>query len=150
MDAAGHLLDRRVLLMWWSLAGVGAACMALLGGAAVWIGPVPMAAVVVLVLLAMAAAALIPPMRYRRWRYQLRERDLSLSRGALWQVRTLIPFDRIQFVEARRGPLDRIFGLNVLVVYTAAGRAAHIPGLNPLQAEAVREELAKVAGTLTV
>ncbi len=124
--------------------------MALLGGAAVWIGPVPMAAVVVLVLLAMAAAALIPPMRYRRWRYQLRERDLSLSRGALWQVRTLIPFDRIQFVEARRGPLDRIFGLNVLVVYTAAGRAAHIPGLNPLQAEAVREELAKVAGTLTV
>jgi len=150
MDAAGNLLDRRVLGMWWSLAGAGAACVALLGGVAVWLGPVPVAPVVMLMLLATVAAALIPPLRYRRWRYRLRERDLSLSRGALWQVRTLIPFDRIQFVESRRGPLDRIFGLNVLVVYTAAGRAAHIPGLNSLQAEAVREELAKVAGTLTV
>lgn len=136
--------------MWWSLAGTGAGCVALLGGVVVWLVPVPVAAVVVVVLLALVAAALIPALRYRRWRYRLRERDLSLSRGALWQVRTLIPFDRIQFVESRRGPLDRIFGLNVLVVYTAAGRAAHIPGLNPLQAEAVREELAKVAGTLTV
>ncbi|MBA2273475.1 MAG: PH domain-containing protein [Actinobacteria bacterium] len=150
MNDAGHPLDRRVLMMWWSLSGGGVGCAALLGGVAAWFGPVPVGPVVTLVLLGIVAAALIPPLRYRRWRYGLRERDLSLSRGALWQVRTLIPFDRIQFVESRRGPLDRLFGLNVLVVYTAAGRAAHIPGLNPSQAEAVREELAKVAGTLTV
>ncbi len=150
MDAAGNLLDRRVLAMWWSMAGAQAVCVGLVGGLAVWLAPVPAALVVVLVLLAVVAAVVIPLLRYRRWRYRLRERDLSLSRGALWQVRTLIPFDRIQFVESRRGPLDRIFGLNVLVVYTAAGRAAHIPGLNTSQAEAVREELSKVAGTLSV
>ncbi|MDQ3752163.1 MAG: PH domain-containing protein [Actinomycetota bacterium] len=136
--------------MWWSLAGTGSAGVALLGGVAVWLGPVPAAPVGALMALTLVASALIPPLRFRRWRYGLRERDLSVSRGALWQIRTLIPFDRIQFVESRRGPIDRLFGLNVVVIYTAAGRAARIPGLSPSQAEAVREELALVAGTLTV
>jgi uncharacterized protein len=150
MDAAGHFLDRRVLAMWWLVGGAGALGVALIGGLAAWLAPVPEAPVAGVVLVAVVAAGLFPPLRYRRWRYELRPRDLSLSRGALWQVRTMIPFDRIQFVESRRGPLDRIFGLNVLVVYTAAGRAAHIPGLSTPQAEALREELSKVAGTLTV
>lgn len=150
MDGSGHLLDRRVLALWWTIAGAVTLGVAVLGWLVVWLGPVPPAPVAGAVALATVGGVSIPPLRYRRWRYELRRRDLSLSRGALWQVRTLIPFDRIQFVESRRGPLDRLFGLNVLVVYTAAGRAAHIPGLNSGQAEAVREELAKVAGTLTV
>jgi membrane protein YdbS with pleckstrin-like domain len=37
-----------------------------------------------------------------------------------------------------------------LVIYTAAGRAARIPGLSPEEAGSLREELAKVAGTQSV
>jgi membrane protein YdbS with pleckstrin-like domain len=37
-----------------------------------------------------------------------------------------------------------------LVVYTAAGRAARIPGLAPAEAEALREQLSKVTGTESV
>jgi membrane protein YdbS with pleckstrin-like domain len=37
-----------------------------------------------------------------------------------------------------------------LVVYTAAGRAARIPGLDPSEADSLREELATVAGTQSV
>jgi membrane protein YdbS with pleckstrin-like domain len=92
----------------------------------------------------------IPYLRYRRWRYEIRERDLFLSHGSWFFVLTLIPFDRIQFVETHQGPLDLAFGLMQLVVYTAAGRAARIPGLAPAEAEALREELAKVAGTASV
>jgi uncharacterized protein len=99
---------------------------------------------------AVVAAIVIPYLRYRRWRYEIRERDLFLSHGSWFFVLTLIPFDRIQYVETHQGPLDLAFGLMQLVVYTAAGRAARIPGLAPSQAEALREELAKVAGTESV
>jgi membrane protein YdbS with pleckstrin-like domain len=104
-----------------------------------------------LVCLAVAAlAAIIPPLRYRRWSYQVRAHDALISRGALFFVQQLIPFDRIQFVESRQGPLDRIFGLTQVVMYTAAGRAGHVPGLSSADAEALREELTRVAGTTSV
>jgi membrane protein YdbS with pleckstrin-like domain len=65
-------------------------------------------------------------------------------------VVTLIPFDRIQFVETHQGPLDRAFSLTQLVIYTAAGKAGTIPGLESSEAEALREELSRVAGTESV
>ncbi|MDQ4108824.1 MAG: PH domain-containing protein [Actinomycetota bacterium] len=100
--------------------------------------------------LAVVVSATVPYLRYRRWRYEVRERDLFLSRGSWFYVLTLIPFDRIQYVETQQGPLDLAFGLMQLVVYTAAGKAARIPGLAPDEAEALREELSKVAGTESV
>lgn len=102
------------------------------------------------VVAAIVLAAAIPYLRYRRWRYEIRERDLFLSHGSLFFVLTLIPFDRIQYVETHQGPLDLAFGLMQLVVYTAAGRAARIPGLAPEEAGSLREELSKVAGTQSV
>jgi membrane protein YdbS with pleckstrin-like domain len=143
-------LDRRVLTMWWTTWGtvvvVGAIVTSPLagrtdGGAALYVGGLAVA---------VALAAAIPFLRFRRWRYEIRERDLFLSRGSLFFVLTLIPFDRIQYVETHQGPLDLAFRLMQLVVYTAAGKAARIPGLDPREAEALREELAKVAGTESV
>lgn len=145
-----HHLDRRVLLMWWTTSGLwalGAVVVAAIAWAVLpafpWIA-LPIAAVIVV------AAISLPPLRYRRWRYEIRARDLFLSRGAVFLTRSLIPFDRIQFVETREGPLDKAFGLNQLVVYTAAGRAAQIPGLAVAEAESLREELSKVAGAVAV
>ena len=100
--------------------------------------------------IAVICAATVPYLRYRRWRYEIRERDLFLSHGSWFYVLTLIPFDRIQYVETHQGPLDLAFRLMQLVVYTAAGKAARIPGLAPDEAEALREELSKVAGTESV
>ncbi|HEX2178540.1 MAG TPA: PH domain-containing protein [Actinomycetota bacterium] len=95
-------------------------------------------------------AVTVPKLAYRRWRYSIRERDLYISKGAIWHVETLVPFDRIQFVESRQGPLDRAFDLTQVVIYTAAGKAAGIPGLDQATAEAIREDLSKVAGTASV
>lgn len=109
------------------------------------------AGVTALVALALIVpAAVVPRLAYRRWRYAIRERDLYTSKGAIWHVETVIPFDRIQFVESRQGPLDRAFSLTQVVVYTAAGRAGGIPGLDQATAESIREDLSKVAGTTTV
>jgi uncharacterized protein len=150
VEAHHGRLDRRVLLLWWTIGGLSAGAVAIGAAlAAVLLDLSPLLPAGVALLAAVLASAL-PLLRYRRWHYAIRAHDLSLAKGALFFVRTLIPFDRIQFVESRQGPMDRIFGLNQLVVYTAAGRAATIPGLNGPQAEAVREELSRVAGTLSV
>jgi membrane protein YdbS with pleckstrin-like domain len=140
-------LDRRVLAMWrtmWVAAAVVGGLAALARTAA---GELDAVAVALAFAVALALAVTIPALRYRRWRYEIRERDLFLSRGSLFFVLTLVPFDRIQYVETHQGPVDLAFGLMQLVVYTAAGRAARIPGLSPREAEALREELSRVAGT---
>lgn len=109
--------------------------------------PILVAAAVLLVL---APAAVVPRLAYRRWRYAIREHDLYTSKGAIWHIETLVPFDRIQFVESRQGPLDRAFTLTQVIVYTAAGKAASIPGLDRATAETIREDLSKVAGAASV
>ena len=81
--------------------------------------------------IAVICAATVPYLRYRRWRYEIRERDLFLSHGSWFYVLTLIPFDRIQYVETHQGPLDLAFRLMQLVVYTAAGKSGPDPGPRP-------------------
>lgn len=87
--------------------------------------------------------------QYARWRYEIRERDLFLSKGVVFHRLILVPLDRIQFVETKQGPLDRSFGLTQIVVHTAGGHVG-IPGLEPREAERLREELAAVSGSLGV
>lgn len=124
------------------LAGLGA----ILAARALGITPVGIG----VALLVLVLAAAVPTRLYRRWRYAIRDDDVYTSRGAIWHVETLIPFDRIQFVESRQGPLDRLYGLTQVLIYTAAGRAGRIPGLDPGTAESLREELSRVAGAPSV
>lgn len=86
-------------------------------------------------------------LRYRRWSYEIQEDSLYLERGVLTEVRTVAPFVRIQHVDSRRGPIERIFGLASCVVYTAGSRGAdvRIPGLTPEQADDLRKELKRLA-----
>ena len=147
-ERPANRLDRRVLTMWWTVAGALLAVAALAAFPVIPAGWGPGYTLAVAAAAALAVA--VPFLRYRRWRYEIRERDLFLSRGSLFFVLTLIPFDRIQYVETHQGPLDLAFGLMQLVVYTAAGRAARIPGLAPGEAASLREELSRVAGTGSV
>jgi membrane protein YdbS with pleckstrin-like domain len=87
----------------------------------------------------------VPYMRYRRWRYALREHDLWIRQGLLTVTVSVIPYRRLQFVDTRQGPLDRLFGLSQLVVHTAAlGTAGRLPGLDAEHAERLRETLAQL------
>lgn len=89
--------------------------------------------------------AVVPVLRFRRWRYALREQDLWIRRGVVWVTVSVIPFARLQFVDTRQGPLDRLFGLSQLIVHTAAlGTSGRLPGLDVEVAERLRERLAEV------
>ena len=87
--------------------------------------------------------------RYRRWSYEVREDSLFLDRGVVTQTRTVVPYVRIQHVDASRGPVERAFGLATAVVYTAGSRGADvsIPGLTPERADDLQERLKRLAIT---
>lgn len=85
--------------------------------------------------------------RYRVWRFEVRGEELYIRRGVLTQVRTLVPYVRVQHVDSRRGPVERTLGLASVVVYTAGSRGADvtIPGLTPERADELQNELRTLA-----
>jgi len=141
-------LDPRVRVLWWVRAGIGLAVTVLVTGAVDVFTPVPLAPWL-LPGIALAAglplAVALPALRYARWRYAVRPHDLWIRQGIAWVSVTVVPLSRLQFVDTRQGPLDRLFGLAELVVHTAAlGTSARLPGLAVQEAERLRDRLAAV------
>lgn len=63
--------------------------------------------------------------------YALRQHDILYSRGLIFRSTTVVPFNRIQHVEIVSGPIDRLFRLSTLKIFTAGGSQSDItiPGL---------------------
>ena len=122
------------------LAGACFAAVALVryGGASVFLAVLPAVAVVVLGCL---VVGVVPKIRWRMWRYEIRPDEIDLQRGIFWIERTLVPLARIQHVDTRQGPLQRRFGLSTVVFYTAAG-PNQIPELSTPVATEVRDRIA--------
>ena len=102
-------------------------------------------------LLPFAAAALVawrvavvPALRWRRWRWELSDEELDLRHGLVTEVRTIVPMSRVQHVEVRRTPLASALGLSEVVVHTAAG-TTEVPAMEEGDAVAVRDRIADLA-----
>jgi len=132
----------------WRLAGVGFWLALLVAGVVIavfadgagpwtWLGP----------LLAGAAwVAVIPELRWRRWRWDLTNEGIDIQHGAFTVNRTLIPWVRVQHVETRRNVFEQAFGLATVIVHNAAGSHT-IPLLALADAEELRERIAARAQT---
>ncbi|MFH8978403.1 PH domain-containing protein [Streptomyces sp. NPDC017890] len=82
---------------------------------------------------------------WRSWRYAERADDLLISRGVLWREETVVPYGRMQLVEVTSGPVERHFGLASVQLHTAAAATdATIPGLDPSEAERLRDRLTEL------
>ncbi len=101
------------------------------------VGLVPLLAVVALAVVSVGVA---PGLRWRRWRYEIRDEEVDLQRGIFWVTRTLVPLARIQHVDTQSGPLQRRFDLATVVFYTAAG-PNQIPELSAPVAARVRDRI---------
>jgi len=141
-------LDSRVRVVW-----LGSALVtALVVGVAVaiagrrlfevglWVGP---AVFVALAVLGVAYTL----QRYRVWGFDIESDAVTLERGVVTRVNSVVPFVRVQHVDSQRGPIERLAGLSSVVVYTAGSRGADvtIPGLRPERAEAIQAELRRLA-----
>ena len=141
-------LNPRVRLAW----GVGAVTTAVVLGVVVAAVDRFALGVGLWVAVGVAAAALVlgvvfAVLRYRSWRFEVRDDDLYLERGVLTRVNTVVPFVRVQHVDTQRGPVERALGLASVVVYTAGSRGADvsIPGLTPERADDLQERLRRLA-----
>lgn len=85
--------------------------------------------------------------RYRAWRYTLRDDHMYLERGIFTRVRTMVPYVRVQHVDTQKSVIDRVLGLSKVVVYTAGSRGADVtvPGLLPDDARDMQERLRDLA-----
>jgi len=88
----------------------------------------------------------VPELRWRRWRYEVRDEEIDLRHGTLTITRTLIPMLRVQHVDTTRGLLDQVLGLATVVVHTAAGETT-IPALEEHEAGQLRDHIATLART---
>ncbi len=94
--------------------------------------------------LALWRIAAVPELRWRRWRWELRDEELDLRHGLVTEVRTIVPISRVQHVEVRRTPLASALGLSEVVVHTAAG-TTEVPAMDERAAVAVRDRIADLA-----
>lgn len=71
----------------------------------------------------------------------LREHDLLLKRGVIWQRTIAIPFNRVQHIETHRNPIERKLKLATLKLFTAGGAGAdlEIHGLSQERASKLRQ-----------
>jgi membrane protein YdbS with pleckstrin-like domain len=136
----GLLRMRRLLLALWT--GLIALVVGLLPG--LLAGPV-WAALALLPLAAGAWCWRLLGRNWRSWRYAERADDLLISRGVLWREETVVPYGRMQLVEVTSGPVERHFGLASVQLHTAAAATdAVIPGLDPAEAERLRDRLTEL------
>jgi membrane protein YdbS with pleckstrin-like domain len=106
-----------------------------------WVGTL---VVIVAVTSAAVDVLVAPSLRWRRWRYAVRDEEVDLLRGVLTEVRTIVPVVRIQHVELRRTFLTRFFNLAAVRVHTAAG-SLEIPALTEGDAAHIRDRIAGLA-----
>ncbi|AEH37948.1 PH domain-containing protein [Halopiger xanaduensis] len=141
-------LNPRIRLLWIGQ-GLLAAVVVGIGLAAVdqLLVDVPAAAIGGVAALILVLGVAYAVRLYQVWKFELQADALYLERGVVTFVETAVPFVRVQHVDTQFGPVERVFGLSSVVVYTAGTRNAdvRIPGLTPDRARELQDTLRELA-----
>jgi len=70
-------------------------------------------------------AVIVPRIKLRFWRYEIRDDEIDIRHGVFIIRRTLIPMIRVQHVDTEHGPIMRLFGLATLKDFHCRFRAPH-------------------------
>ncbi len=108
------------------------------------LGVATLACLIAWAALLVVVVAVLPPIRYARWRYELTDDYLDVAKGIVWRTRHTVPFIRVQDTDTRQGPIMRAFGLASVTVSTASD-SHEIPGLTFEVAERMRDRAAELA-----
>ncbi|MEM7198878.1 MAG: PH domain-containing protein [Planctomycetota bacterium] len=94
------------------------------------------------------SAVLQPILAWYTWRYGMDDELLIARYGILFREEKTIPISRLQHVDLRRGPIERLFSLATLVVFTAGteGAAFRVPGLTVARAREMRDRILAARG----
>jgi membrane protein YdbS with pleckstrin-like domain len=128
-------------LLFWGIAVVVCMIVAaqLDGALALALRIVPVAGLLICV-------TLVPSLRWRHWRWEVRPEAIDIRRGTFTIRRTLVPMLRVQHVDTTRGVVEQSLELATVVVHTAAGSHS-IPLLRVADASELRDRIADLART---
>jgi membrane protein YdbS with pleckstrin-like domain len=81
--------------------------------------------------------------RARHLKYRVRHLDINLVKGYLFRHDVSVSFNRIQHIEVSQNPIERLFALGTLRVFTAgtSGSDLHVPGLPYSVAHKLKAEI---------
>ncbi|MFT4720302.1 MAG: membrane protein YdbS with pleckstrin-like domain [Candidatus Azotimanducaceae bacterium] len=81
--------------------------------------------------------------RAKHLRYRVRSLDINLVKGYLFRHDVSVSFNRIQHIEVSQNPVERLFKLGTLRVFTAGtiGSDLHLPGLPNRVAHQLKAEI---------
>jgi len=144
-------ISNRALVVW-RISGVITSLFSwIVGGGLVTLGVLfdwPVWIITALIILIVIFSYLItfffPKLRWKRWRYEVREQEIELQRGVFIMKRTLIPMVRVQHVDTQQGPLLRKYQLSTVMISTAA-TVHEIPALEMDEAEELRRSISRLA-----
>lgn len=148
-----HRVERRAITMWTLrslLVAVPAIAAPLVAAAIVTqVAPAPEAVVPWLLLAAavvavpaLAVTLVMPWWRYAVHRWEVTDDAVYTASGWLWQEWRVAPMSRIQTVDTKRDPLQRLLGLSSVTVTTAsAAGALNVNGLDRERAAQLAEQL---------
>lgn len=97
--------------------------------------------VILVPLLALLSLTMAPQRIYSRLGYRLTPRMLQVVRGWLFHTDTVVPFVRVQHIDVKKGPVEKMFGVTTLVIHTAGthNSIVTVPGLSPERAAEIRD-----------
>ena len=82
-----------------------------------------------------------PKIEYARISYRIDPLGIEIHQGVLWRSQICVPIGRVQHADVGQGPLQRVFGVSTLTLYTAGTSHASvsIEGLDHALAVSVRD-----------
>ncbi|WP_416176459.1 PH domain-containing protein [Clostridium sp.] len=86
---------------------------------------------------------IFPFIEYKQWKYGIFKDKIELIRGIIVKKKTVIPISRIQNLEIKQGPIQRIYGIASVNIITA-GITEEIPLITYKEAERLTENLKNV------
>ncbi|MHC5063199.1 MAG: PH domain-containing protein [Planctomycetota bacterium] len=151
-----EMLDRRVVTYWLISGTVSFLFLSCLGAASILIfreslpedSTLLLAGVITVASLFLGWTLIAPSLAYARWRFSITGELLLARFGIIFHEEKAIPISRMQHVDLTRGPIERLFGLATLVVFTAGteGASFRLPGLAVFRAEELRDQILEARG----
>lgn len=98
------------------------------------------AAIGIIVVLLLLNTFIYPVIEYAQWKYMINEDKIEFSEGIYSVTTTIIPMVRIQHIKINQGPINKIFNLADISIFTAGG-THKIPNIEMEKAKEISEFL---------
>ncbi|PPA70553.1 PH domain-containing protein [Jeotgalibacillus proteolyticus] len=144
-------ISERALTVWKLYGWINVAVVGILAAAVItlsvifdWPGWIIAAAAAIPVVVCLLSVFVLPVIKWKRWRYEVREEEIELQHGIFIVKRTLVPMVRVQHVDTEQGPILRKYQLATISISTAA-TLHQIPALDIEEADSLRDSISALA-----